>query len=98
MPPPPRPAGRLPRGRYNEIALKQDKSSGYAALRHGTGLIDRRRPGRILLTGRDRRAFLRRRFTNSILPPPPRKSYHPTHLSSAGRNENRIARLPARPD
>ncbi len=66
MPSPPRPAGRLPRGRYNEIALKQDNSSGYAALRHGAGLIDRRRTGRILLTGVDRRSYLQGLLTNDI--------------------------------
>jgi folate-binding protein YgfZ len=46
--------------------LKQDNSSGYAALRHGAGLVDRSGTGRILLTGADRRSYLQGLLTNDI--------------------------------
>ena len=52
--------------RYNEIALEQDNSSGYTALRAGAGVIDRSRLGRILLTGADRRSYLQGLLTNEI--------------------------------
>jgi folate-binding protein YgfZ len=55
----------LPR-RYNEIALEQDISTGYKALRTGAGIIDRSRLGRILLTGSDRRSYLQGLLTNDI--------------------------------
>jgi len=54
------------RARYNEIALEQDNSSGYTALRAGAGVIDRSRLGRILLTGADRRSYLQGLLTNEI--------------------------------
>src|SRR3954463_1911588 len=70
-------AGRPPPGRYNEVAcprrakrvevaLKQDNSSGYAALRDGAALIHRSEVGRILLTGADRRSYLQGLLTNDI--------------------------------
>jgi folate-binding protein YgfZ len=46
--------------------LKQDNSSGYAALRGGAGLVDRSGTGRILLTGADRRSYLQGLLTNDI--------------------------------
>jgi folate-binding protein YgfZ len=47
--------------------LKQDSSSGYAAVRSGAGLIDRAAiSGRILVTGADRRAYLQGLLTNDI--------------------------------
>src|SRR3954447_9926616 len=54
------------RRRYNEIALEQDNSTGYAALRAGAGLVDRSRLGRIFLTGADRREYLQGLLTNDI--------------------------------
>jgi folate-binding protein YgfZ len=46
--------------------LKQDNSTGYAALRSGAGIIDRSRLGRIILTGADRRSYLQGLLTNDI--------------------------------
>jgi glycine cleavage system aminomethyltransferase T len=46
--------------------LKQDTSSGYAAVRRGAGLVDRSWTGRILLTGADRRSYLQGLLTNDI--------------------------------
>jgi folate-binding protein YgfZ len=46
--------------------LKQDSSTGYAALRSGAGLIDRSQFGRIMLTGADRRSYLQGLLTNDI--------------------------------
>jgi len=47
--------------------LKQDSSSGYAALRAGAALIDRAAiSGRILVAGADRRTYLQGLLTNDI--------------------------------
>jgi folate-binding protein YgfZ len=57
---------RLPPRRYNEIALKQDNSSGYTALRNGAAIVQRTDAGRILLTGADRRSYLQGLLTNDV--------------------------------
>jgi folate-binding protein YgfZ len=46
--------------------LKQDNSTGYAALRDGAGLIERTDTGRIALSGADRRSYLQGLLTNDI--------------------------------
>jgi folate-binding protein YgfZ len=47
--------------------LKQDSSSGYAALRQGAGLIEAPETGRILVSGADRRSYLQGLLTNDVL-------------------------------
>ena len=91
----PRPALRLPPGRYNESALKQDNStggqerrsagSGYAAVRHGAGLIDRAGTGRIRLTGADRRSYLQGLLTNDIQALTPGTGCYSAMLTAQGR-------------
>ncbi len=46
--------------------MKQDNSTGYAALRRGAAVVDRSSSGRILLTGADRRSYLQGLLTNDI--------------------------------
>src|SRR6476660_7361779 len=85
MPSRPRPAGRPPPGRYNEVALKQDNSSGYTALTGGAGLIDRTDGGRILLTGADRRSYLQGLLTNDIEALAPGTGCYAAMLTAQGR-------------
>ena len=48
------------------MALKQDNSRGYVALRERAAIVDRDGYGRILLTGADRRSYLQGLLTNDI--------------------------------
>ena len=74
-----------PPGRYNESALKQDNSSGYAALRSGAGLVDRSVLGRLLLTGADRRSYLQGLLTNDIEALTPGTGCYAAMLTAQGR-------------
>jgi folate-binding protein YgfZ len=65
--------------------LKQDNSSGYAALRHGAGLIERRDVGRIALTGADRRSYLQGLLTNDIELLTPGTGCYAAMLTAQGR-------------
>jgi tRNA-modifying protein YgfZ len=65
--------------------LKQDNSSGYAALRGGAGLVDRAGAGRILLTGADRRSYLQGLLTNDIAALTPGTGCYATMLTAQGR-------------
>jgi folate-binding protein YgfZ len=65
--------------------LKQDSSSGYAAVRHGAGLVDRSGAGRILLTGADRRSYLQGLLTNDIDALTPGAGCYAAMLNAQGR-------------
>jgi tRNA-modifying protein YgfZ len=65
--------------------LKQDNSSGYAAVRAGAGLIDRSYSGRILLTGADRRSYLQGLLTNDIEALTPGTGSYAAMLNAQGR-------------
>jgi folate-binding protein YgfZ len=65
--------------------LKQDISSGYAALHSGAGLIDRSGAGRILLTGADRRSYLQGLLTNDIAALAPGTGCYAAMLTAQGR-------------
>jgi folate-binding protein YgfZ len=65
--------------------LKQDNSSGYAAVRAGAGLIDRSYSGRILLTGADRRSYLQGLLTNDIEALTPGTGCYAAMLNAQGR-------------
>jgi tRNA-modifying protein YgfZ len=65
--------------------LKQDNSSGYTAVRHGAGLIDRPDAGRILLTGADRRSYLQGLLTNDIEALTPGTGCYAAMLTAQGR-------------
>lgn len=65
--------------------MKQDTSSGYAALRHGAGSIDRSGTGRILLTGGDRRSYLQGLLTNDIAALTPGTGCYAAMLTAQGR-------------
>jgi folate-binding protein YgfZ len=65
--------------------LKQDNSSGYAALRGGAGLIERPATGRILLTGADRRSYLQGLLTNDIEALTPATGCYAAMLTAQGR-------------
>jgi folate-binding protein YgfZ len=67
------------------LALKQDISSGYAALHSGAGLIDRSGAGRILLTGADRRTYLQGLLTNDIAALTPGTGCYAAMLTAQGR-------------
>ena len=69
----------------NQSALKQDNSSGYAAVRHGAGLMDRPASGRILLTGADRRSYLQGLLTNDIEALTPGTGCYAAMLTAQGR-------------
>src|SRR3982751_2501687 len=73
------------RRRYNEIALEQDNSTGYAALRAGAGLVDRSRLGRIFLTGADRRGYLQGLLTNDITALTAGAGCYAAYLTAQGR-------------
>jgi tRNA-modifying protein YgfZ len=72
-------------GRYNKVALKQDNSRGYAALRDGAALVDLSRIGRILLTGADRRSYLQGLLTNDIEALQPGTGCYAAMLTAQGR-------------
>ena len=65
--------------------MKQDNSSGYAALRRGAGLIGRPATGRILLTGADRRTYLQGLLTNDIEALTPGTGCYAAMLTAQGR-------------
>ena len=65
--------------------MKQDNSSGYAALRGGAGLVDRTGAGRILLTGADRRSYLQGLLTNDIAALTPGTGCYAAMLTAQGR-------------
>ena len=65
--------------------MKQDNSSGYAALRGGAGLVDRPALGRILLTGADRRSYLQGLLTNDIAALTPGTGCYAAMLTAQGR-------------
>src|SRR5205085_6316380 len=73
-----------PRGRYNDGALSQDTSSGYAALRGGAALVDRP-TGRLLVRGEDRRAYLQGLLTNDIAALTPGTGCYAAMLTAQGR-------------
>ena len=76
---------RGPPERYNEIALKQDNSSGYAALTSGAALVEPEWTGRILVTGADRRAYLQGLLTNDIEALTPGTGCYAAMLTAQGR-------------
>jgi folate-binding protein YgfZ len=65
--------------------LKQDNSSGYAALRNGAGLIARPGTGHVLLTGEDRRSYLQGLLTNDIEALTPGTGCYAAMLTAQGR-------------
>ena len=67
------------------MALKQDISSGYAAVRSAAGLVDRSGIGRILLTGADRRSYLQGLLTNDIAALTPGTGCYAAMLTAQGR-------------
>jgi len=67
------------------LALKQDISSGYAAVRSAAGLVDRSGIGRILLTGADRRSYLQGLLTNDIAALTPGTGCYAAMLTAQGR-------------
>ena len=90
---PPRPARQPPPGRYNEIALKQDNSTGVrAAIAADTRRCGAapdwsigRGSGRILLTGADRRSYLQGLLTNDIAALTPGTGCYAAMLTAQGR-------------
>lgn len=67
------------------MALKQDSSRGYAALRDGAALVDASRTGRILLSGADRRSYLQGLLTNDIEALRPGTGCYAALLTAQGR-------------
>jgi folate-binding protein YgfZ len=65
--------------------LKQDISTGYAALRAGAGLVDRGYLGRLQLTGADRRSYLQGLLTNDIESLSPGTGCYAALLTAQGR-------------
>ena len=65
--------------------MKQDNSSGYAALRDAAALVDRSTPGRIVLTGADRRGYLQGLLTNDIEALTPGTGCYAAMLNAHGR-------------
>jgi len=65
--------------------LKQDNSSGYAALRDAAALVDRSTPGRIVLTGADRRGYLQGLLSNDIEALTPGTGCYAAMLNAHGR-------------
>ena len=68
-----------------EVALKQDNSRGYAALRHGAAVVPTSHRGRILLTGADRRSYLQGLLTNDIEALRPGTGCYSAMLTAHGR-------------
>jgi folate-binding protein YgfZ len=64
--------------------LKQDNSSGYAALRHGAALVDRDEM-RLLVRGADRRSYLQGLLTNDIAALTPGTGCYAAMLTAQGR-------------
>ncbi|HET7699207.1 MAG TPA: glycine cleavage T C-terminal barrel domain-containing protein [Vicinamibacterales bacterium] len=67
------------------MALEQDNSRGYAALRDGAALVRVGRTGRILLTGADRRSYLQGLLTNDIEALRPGTGCYAAMLTAQGR-------------
>lgn len=67
------------------MALKQDNSRGYAALRDAAALVGTSRTGRILLTGADRRSYLQGLLTNDIEALHPGTGCYAAMLTAQGR-------------
>jgi folate-binding protein YgfZ len=67
------------------VALKQDNSRGYAALRERAAVVDRTGYGRLLLTGADRRAYLQGLLTNDIEALTPGTGCYAAMLNAQGR-------------
>ena len=67
------------------MALKQDNSRGYAALRERAAIVDRAGYGRILLTGADRRSYLQGLLTNDIEALAPGTGCYAAMLNAQGR-------------
>ncbi|HYT77456.1 MAG TPA: glycine cleavage T C-terminal barrel domain-containing protein [Vicinamibacterales bacterium] len=66
--------------------MKQDNSSGYAALRSAAGLIERQAiSGRILVKGADRRSYLQGLLTNDIEALTPGTGCYAAMLNAQGR-------------
>ena len=65
--------------------MKQDNSSGYAALRDAAALVDRSNSGRIVLTGADRRSYLQGLLTNDIEALSPGTGCYALMLNAQGR-------------
>ena len=65
--------------------MKQDNSSGYAALRDAAALVDRSSHGRIVLTGADRRSYLQGLLTNDIEALTPGTGCYAVMLNAQGR-------------
>jgi folate-binding protein YgfZ len=65
--------------------LKQDNSSGYAALRDAAGVVDRSGTGRLVLTGVDRRTYLQGLLTNDIEALTPGTGCYAAMLNAQGR-------------
>jgi tRNA-modifying protein YgfZ len=65
--------------------LKQDNSSGYAALREGAGLIEAAVTGRIRLIGTDRRSYLQGLLTNDVAALTPGTGCYAAMLTAQGR-------------
>ena len=68
-----------------ELTLKQDNSSGYAALREGAALVRGSRTGRILLSGADRRSYLQGLLTNDVEALRPGTGCYAALLTAQGR-------------
>jgi folate-binding protein YgfZ len=65
--------------------LKQDNSSGYAAMRERAALVSGSRTGRIMLTGADRRSYLQGLLSNDIDSLGPGTGCYATMLTAQGR-------------
>jgi folate-binding protein YgfZ len=65
--------------------LKQDNSSGYAAMRERAALVGGSRTGRIMLTGADRRSYLQGLLSNDIDSLGPATGCYATMLTAQGR-------------
>jgi folate-binding protein YgfZ len=64
--------------------LKQDNSSGYAALRNGAALVDKP-VARLLMRGEDRRAYLQGLLTNDVAALTPGTGCYAAMLTAQGR-------------
>jgi tRNA-modifying protein YgfZ len=67
------------------VALKQDNSSGYAALRERAAVVDRAGTGWVQLTGADRRSYLQGLLTNDIEALQPGTGCYAAMLTAQGR-------------
>jgi folate-binding protein YgfZ len=65
--------------------LKQDNSTGYAALRSGAALVVQPAVGRLVMRGEDRRSYLQGLLTNDILALTPGTGCYAAMLTAQGR-------------